>query len=356
MSEGNKNLISVIIPAYNIESTIKTTLESIFNQTYRNYEVVVAYDEKTTDNTYSVIIDTVSTHINERVIINVGLDTSLSDARNRGMRYSHGEFICFVDGDDWLHPEYLETLYDLFLAEPTLDVAYCDYHTVLFKENIEQAKASIGDDKYTNDYLSKSQCLQLFSIGPPAPWTAWIYLIRKSYLEKYNISFPEDIRYFEDQVWAANVLSNSYQIGRTSRKLYLYIQRPSSIVHSININSIETHMRNALDRIHPLLHAVDSKLASNYTKSLIYAVAIVYARQVRYIDWKKYLVAHNIKRVPRYSDNANVPFLHKSGKFLFNYNKWLCYIALRSLDNLPVEGVIANLVKRLFNIVKAIIH
>lgn len=109
-------MISVIIPLYNKENSIKSTIESVLAQTYTDFEIVVV-DDGSTDNSVSVVQE----FSDRRVRIINKVNGGVSSARNEGILAAKGEYIAFLDGDDLWHPLYLETLNQLILDYP--DVA-----------------------------------------------------------------------------------------------------------------------------------------------------------------------------------------------------------------------------------------
>jgi glycosyltransferase involved in cell wall biosynthesis len=102
-------LCSVIIPLYNKEAFIKVALQSILNQQYQNFEVIVV-DDGSTDNGGSLV----GTIQDQRIQLIKQANAGVSCARNRGIELAKGELVCFLDADDWYHPMYLETM--VFMA------------------------------------------------------------------------------------------------------------------------------------------------------------------------------------------------------------------------------------------------
>ena len=121
---SSAGLISIIIPAYNSGKFIETPLNNLFAQTYQNFEIIIAYDEKSTDNSLELLQKISETH---PITIDIGKDTSSGTARNRGFRLAKGEYVIFVDADDEIHPQYLETMITIFQKHPELNVVCCDF-------------------------------------------------------------------------------------------------------------------------------------------------------------------------------------------------------------------------------------
>lgn len=114
-------MISVVIPLYNKAHTIVNTLNTVLNQTYKDFEVIIVNDGST-DNGIEIINQNYN---DKRIKIINQENTGVSAARNRGVEESKGEFIAFIDGDDEWHPEYLSTMYELIVKYPEAGLFLC---------------------------------------------------------------------------------------------------------------------------------------------------------------------------------------------------------------------------------------
>lgn len=114
-------MISVVIPLYNKAHTIVKTLNTVINQTYQNFEIVIVNDGST-DNGVEIIKQNFD---DSRIRIINQSNTGVSAARNRGVDESNGEYIAFLDGDDEWHPEYLSTMYELIKKYPYAGLFLC---------------------------------------------------------------------------------------------------------------------------------------------------------------------------------------------------------------------------------------
>ncbi len=119
-------LISIIIPAYNIENYIVRCLDSLLNQTYKNLEVIVV-DDGSSDNTGKIIDDYASKYENIKVIHKK--NAGVSAARNSGIDVANGDYIGFVDGDDTVDKEMFEVLIDNAIKYDA-DISHCGYKMV----------------------------------------------------------------------------------------------------------------------------------------------------------------------------------------------------------------------------------
>ena len=113
-NDANNELVSIVIPVYNAEKYLERLIESIFSQTHKNIEVIAAYESASTDNTLKVLQNLAKKY---PLIISVGSERCPGGTRNRGFEYATGEFVVFVDADDYLLPDYLSSfLHVLFVC------------------------------------------------------------------------------------------------------------------------------------------------------------------------------------------------------------------------------------------------
>jgi GT2 family glycosyltransferase len=121
-SRDDRETVSFVIPAYDAAATLATTLDSVLAQTYRDWEAVVV-DDGSQDDTWHVAQSYALRDVRIRAV-HQG-NQGESGARNTGVAYCHGDWLAFLDADDWVSPEYLHTLIGVLQADPTLDAAYC---------------------------------------------------------------------------------------------------------------------------------------------------------------------------------------------------------------------------------------
>lgn len=117
--------ISVIIPTYNRGSLVRETIESVFQQTYRNYELIIV-DDASVDGT----ADWIAEHYPELPLIRLSENAGGAEARNIGLRQAKGDFIAFLDHDDRWFPEYLEQQVSSVRSSENIVLSYCDYFEV----------------------------------------------------------------------------------------------------------------------------------------------------------------------------------------------------------------------------------
>ena len=122
-----EELISVIVPIYNVEQYLEKCIESIISQTYKNLQIILIDDGS---NDKSGKICNKYAEKDKRVVVIHKENAGVSEARNTGLDNAKGEWITFVDADDWIEEEYCQRLYNLVI-ETNSDVALCGYNRVV---------------------------------------------------------------------------------------------------------------------------------------------------------------------------------------------------------------------------------
>ena len=222
-----KELISVIVPIYNIQNYLKRCVDSIINQTYKNIEIILV-DDGSTDNS-SIICDGYQA-LDNRITVIHKTNGGLSSARNAGLDFAKGDLISFVDGDDYLEPTFLKELkanMDLYKS----DVAICNLSKILNKKKTAM-KYSVdsffvtGDNKYQNIFNE----YKLLTV------VAWNKLYRKKLFD--NIRYPEG-KIFEDSFIICDLLEKSNKVSYILKPLYNYVSRENSLINTFTINHFD---------------------------------------------------------------------------------------------------------------------
>ena len=160
----NESLISIVVPIYNVEDYLNECIYSLINQTYKNIEIILV-DDGSTDNSGN-IADGLS-KIDSRINVYHKNNGGLSDARNFGIEHSKGKYICFVDSDDYVKEDYVESMYTNLVQNKT-KISCCGfchlYENDVVKEiNFQNIKNKfVGDEAqiYLNiiGYYNVSSC------------------------------------------------------------------------------------------------------------------------------------------------------------------------------------------------------
>ena len=209
-----KEKISVIVPTYNVEEYISKCLDSIINQTYKNYEII-CIDDCSSDNTYKILKEYEKKYNNIKVIKNEK-NSGAGYSRNKALEIATGKYVSFIDSDDYIENNFLE---ELIKSIKSNDLAVCDiYIRYDNKEMTDNLSIACLDESnkltFINNGLAASPCNKLF---------------KKDILLKYP--FPEGIMN-EDIAVVLPILINSKKIGYTNKTYYNYVQHKRSVQNS----------------------------------------------------------------------------------------------------------------------------
>ena len=213
---------SIIVPVYNVEKYLGKCLDSVNNQTFKDYEVIVINDGST-DNSISIIEQYKK---NNYVIINQE-NKGLSEARNTGLKIADGEYIFFLDSDDYIKNETLEIINNNLLLNP--DILRFQVSIVNEKNNDIMEIKEEGFSQISGEKAFNKICKYHFVEN------AWCYVYRKKYLLDNDFFFKKGI-YHEDYALIPYVIINADNVISINSNLYYYVQRDFSIMNNFDYN------------------------------------------------------------------------------------------------------------------------
>ncbi len=215
--------VSIIVPIFNVEKYINRCLESIIAQQQEGIEVICVEDCSTDGS--KKILQEYENNTEIKVVYNEK-NVGLGEARNIGLSEAKGEYIWFVDSDDWIEPDAIEELYDIATSNK-LDVL-CFRANQAFEDSIakdnptynENAKAEIKIP------LKGTEALDYLVSRQSYDGTAWSKIYKKDLIE--NIRFPVGV-YYEDEIFSLRVMLEAKSVMLTSNRYYNYYRRVNSI-------------------------------------------------------------------------------------------------------------------------------
>ena len=222
-------LISVIIPVYNVESYLDRCVESVVGQTYTNLEIILV-DDGSPDNSPTMCDNWAAKDARIKVIHKE--NGGLSSARNSALDIMKGEYLTFVDSDDYIDKNAVEIMYNRILNDNS-DIAICNYKCV----------TDNSDDYWDNTYPLKDEILSKNEIlRKLVEYNHWHYVIACCKLYKKqlfdSIRFPVG-KLHEDVFTAHLIFDLCARVSCLSSILYYYYQAPESITHNYSINSLD---------------------------------------------------------------------------------------------------------------------
>lgn len=237
-------LVSVIVPVYNSENYLKRCVESILRQTYTDLQIILV-DDGSSDRSLSICNEFAMK--DERVLVVNQSNQGVSSARNRGLTETRGDYILFVDSDDYLIEDCVEKLVDA-VVDGEDAVIICGYLIRDENSNIvesgEQPSNKTTDDIYDFFYNILVSRNILGSV--------WRTLFPVNIIKKYNIAFPK-CALAEDQIFILNTVTKTENIKFIKDNLYVYYLNSKSSTHQkYKVNFLQDrqiYFQNILDII-----------------------------------------------------------------------------------------------------------
>lgn len=258
--------VSIIVPIYNVEKYLKRCIESLVNQTLQEIEIILVNDGSTD---YSAMIaKDFKKQYPQKIVYLEKENGGLSDARNYGIPYAKGEYIAFLDSDDYIEKDTYEKMYELAKKESS-DMVECDFYW----EYPNKTKVDTG-----KIYHNKKEMAEKVRV------VAWNKLIKREILEKAKIEFPKGYRY-EDVEFTYKLIPHLEKVSFLKEPCIHYIQRENSISNSQNERTKEI--------FDVLEHVIDY-----YKEKNIYDK---YEEQLEYI-YTRYLLCSSLLRIVKIND------------------------------------------------------
>lgn len=270
-------MISIIVPVYNINAYLSQCIESILGQTYLDIEVILV-DDGSTDGSGS-ICDSYKEK-DSRIIVIHKENGGLVSARKEGIRVASGQYIAYVDGDDWIEPDMYERMYTRII-EQSVDIVMCGRYEDTGSVS-RTVFHGIPEGRYGKQALLRDVYPRMIVNDAFFEWGifpgVWDKLFRRECLEQFQLEVDERIVMGEDAACTYPCLLNAKSIYVMHECLYHYRQRVSSMVKEIP----DTRLEREQFRI---LYQTVNKTFEKYTK-------IFDLRQ----QWKKYVLFLMVSR------------------------------------------------------------
>lgn len=208
-------LISIVVPVYNSSAYLNQCLNSLIGQTYKNIEIIIINDGST-DNSKEIVESFLNK--DNRIVLKTINNSGVSNARNVGLNLAHGEYLSFVDSDDYVAENYIEKL---FFAVRTCgsDISTC--HAVDFYNDGQTTVTSKQNIVQTVPYINYS------FLAPYSHYVCWGALYKNAIVD--SLSFSADYKVAEDTMFFAQALKNSGSVTDIPDCLYFYRIQDNSL-------------------------------------------------------------------------------------------------------------------------------
>ena len=335
-------LISVIIPIYNVEKYIHQCLDSVINQSYKNLEIILV-DDGSIDKC-SEICDEYAKK-DKRIIIIHQENKGLSSARNTGLKYASGSYIAFVDSDDWLALNCYEKVLNHAIktnAEITgYDIFEVYGNTIKVRSHTPNENAVI----YTSQHYDL-----LFSLWP----LVWSKLYKKSFLDKYQIYFPDGLIYEDVPFVVACYARNATMTFINDHLHYYRMSRVGSLSHKGNpktsqIFDVMEFIKNDLKGIGKFGETYPSLV--HHSASTILWLFELTPKNLRYQFYKKMQKHFKFySKIAPHKMKEHLQFTILNEIINMNFIQYVLYQKLKKIFSIEASASRKQLICRIFGI------
>ena len=217
-------LVSIIVPIYNVEKYIVKGIESLCNQDYENIEIILV-DDGSPDRSPE-LIDNLAEKDNRIKVIHK-INGGVSSARNVGISQSNGDYIMFVDGDDWVEPSYVSFFVNM-IVKSNLEIGMnYNYYYDSGRTNADSEDAFVVDKNEAAESIFNGDIFV----------AVWNKIFSKDFLKRNQIRFNEEIWFGEGMLFNIECLKYIKEIAVCRKSLYHQTPNPESAMRSFNLNS-----------------------------------------------------------------------------------------------------------------------
>lgn len=229
--------ISVIVPVYKVEKYLSRCIDSILAQTFKDFELILI-DDGSPDGSGKICDEYAES--DSRIIVIHQENSGVSAARNAGLKIAQGEYITFIDSDDWVDSDYLSFLYQL-AVDNNADIACCTLLGIDENEdNFEIIKLTDNFNEEKNISLSNGN----FEIGKWYSFAApFCKLIKKVIIDDNKLQFDKSLTIGEDLVFYLQLMHFAKHVIASAKPKYHYFQRNDSAMHSMSFDNMYSDIR-----------------------------------------------------------------------------------------------------------------
>ena len=232
-------LISVIIPVYNVASYIEECLQSVFQQTYQSLEVLII-DDCGKDNSMQLVKNFIEKIKDVRFkIIQHPKNLGLSAARNTGIKNATGDYLYFLDSDDFISNNCIETFITLIKQHPDSDIVFGSasfypnqWGNFCLHVNNNIIPEYSNNRKWINNVFFKDDFL---------PVTAWNKLVKTEFINKNRLFFKEGV-FYEDELWYFLIANFCHKISFNKQYTYFYRNTPTGIISNYGSKHMDSEI------------------------------------------------------------------------------------------------------------------
>lgn len=246
--------VSIIVPIYNVEPFLEQCIRSLTQQTYTDLEIILVNDESPD---HSLEICRQWEKKDGRILVIDQKNQGVSVARNQGIKRCTGEWICFVDGDDWLEPTAIEQM--MAQVDSFTDVLITDYFVDTMTRSWRESFFTLEEHDFCSDEKIEliKNCFLKTSFSNKNAVTAvgvpWAKLFRTKFIKEKSILFDKALRKMQDAIFCIEVFEQCQNITYRQIATYHYRQNDASVCHKPNKN-YQKVAKSVLDAFLEFIH------------------------------------------------------------------------------------------------------
>lgn len=216
--------VSIIMPVYNAEQTLVKSIESVLQQTYSNFVLIIVNDGST-DNTTKILKKYAT---NSKIKIINQKNQGVSNARSTGLKNANSDLIAFIDSDDYVLPDFLNNLV-VGMLENKVDL--CVTGVIYKRNNIDEKSTYLESEDTSKEFISK-----IFDNDGPKGFL-WNKIWNRRIIDRYHIKFDSEIDIAEDLLFSVQYLIHAGKVKVLGTHDYVHIYEPDSLSAGINMNN-----------------------------------------------------------------------------------------------------------------------
>ena len=301
--------ISIVVPVYNVEKYLKKCLDSIVKQTYENYEVIIVCD-KCHDASEKIVDEYVKKHSKFKKIY--AEKTGLATAKNIGVKASSGEYLLFLDGDDYLEKDLLQVIVDNTQDNP--DLIRFQAQDIINNKTIKHEEKSFDtmDGKKAFQEILRYHYIE----------NSWLYAYNLTYWKKNKFQFMNGC-IAEDYGLTPLVIAKAKKVKGISFIGYNYVQRDNSLMNNDNYDNKLKKMDDMLKQADYLHQELKDIPDTDHIKRFINNSLLYYSTTLKKSDYKKIIKKKKKKGIYDYIPVDNVR--HRFKKFIISRSPYFYY-------------------------------
>lgn len=315
-------LFSFIVPIYNVENYIEKCIDSLINQTFRDIEIILV-DDESPDNCPKICERYAK--VDNRIKVIHKKNGGLSDARNAGLKIATGDYVIFVDSDDYI---------DINTCKNFAFYAKKNYDILIGEAVVENAKLNLSHIKSDNIMTGEEYLLNAYRAGK-APMAVWLNVYRRKFLLNNNLKFKYGILH-EDEEFTPRTFLNAKRVFCTNIIFYHYIIRDNSITTKEDKRKNANDLYKTCCELEIIYGNIQKKELRNY---LLDSLAV------------KYLNMFQVGKLYQYGEEyLHKDFIKKNAKmkrtryktYIYSFSPWIYY----HLNNKSIIKSIFNFLTR----------